>query len=140
MKTKVYLVLYYLSFIITILALGYAAYYYVPLFELGEKLSFIDNFISYFINNLLIVSIINLMLIIVFTVLLLKKEKIVVDSLVFPISYILFLVGIMIICYLFNNKVALEYMHYGYYQKFIMIDYIMLNVYSLFLFERRKVE
>lgn len=138
MKTRTYLILYYLSLILTILAIGYAAYYYIPLFQLGESPGIIESTGSYLINNLLIVSIINFLLIIIFTILLVKKKNIVVNNLLLPVSYILFLIVIMIICHLFNDKVILGYIHYGYYQKFILIDYIIFNVYSILLFDFRK--
>lgn len=138
MKTKLYLILYYLCFIITFLVIWYGAFNYVPLFQLGNKIHIIDSLLQYIMNHLFIVSVINIILIIIFTILLIKKKKINVNSLIFPISYLLFLIVIMIICFMFNNKIALEYMHFGYYQRFILIDYVLFNIYSILLFDLER--
>lgn len=110
MKTKNYLILYYICFIATIL------------FSIITSLGF---------NMSSVLLIINVMLGIIFTVLIIKIKKINVNSLIFPISYIIFFIVVVGLCILFNLKVLVPFVHFGYYQFFILINFLLLNVYSI---------
>ena len=55
-----------------------------------------------------------------------------------PITYIIFTIIVLIICILFNNKLVIPYIHYSYYLKFILINYILLNTYSLLSIKYKK--
>jgi len=110
MKTKNYLILYYICFIATIL------------FSIITSLCF---------NMSSVLLIINVILGIIFTGLIIKIKKINVNSLIFPISYIIFFIVVVGLCILFNTKVLVQFVHFGYYQFFILINFLLLNVYSI---------
>ena len=134
MRNKKYLLLYYLSFVITIIFTGLATYKKLGFLEIDNP-SF-TSLLSEMINN--IVFLVNLILIIVFTIILLRKKKLEVDSVWLPIIYISFFTIVLIICYLFNNKVMVSYLHFEYYAIFINIGYMFLNCYSLLLIKYKK--
>ncbi len=85
-------------------------------------------------SNLSIVSvfliIINVVIVIIFTIMLIKKSLKNINIL-FPIIYIAFTIIVLVICVLFNNRLIIPYIQYSYYIKFILINYILLNIYSL---------
>ena len=134
MMTKKYLILYYLAFIVTVLFFGYSLSKSLYLF------SYYDGGFSGFISNAYLntLGIINLLLVIIFTVLLLKKKKINVENIVFPIVYICFFVTICILCFLFNNKVMVMYIHFEYYLALISVGYLFFNIYSLLSIKHSK--
>ena len=134
MKNKKFLLLYYLSFVITILFTGFATYKNLELLEIGD-IGFVS-ILSDMMQN--IIFLINMVLVIVFTVLLLRKRKIVVDSLWLPIIYVCFFTIVLVMCLLFNNKVVIPYLHLGYYTSFINVGYLFLNGYSLLLIKYKK--
>ena len=134
MKNKKFLLLYYLSFVITILFTGFATYKNLELLEIGD-IGFVS-ILSDMMQN--IIFLINMVLVIVFTVLLLRKRKIVVDSLWLPIIYVCFFTIVLVMCLLFNNKVVIPYLHLGYYTSFINVGYLFLNGYSLLLIKYKR--
>ena len=136
MKNKKYLLLYYFSFVITILFTGFATYKNLELLEIGD-IGFIS-ILSNMMQN--IIFLINMVLVIVFTVLLLRKRKLVVDSLWLPIMYVCFFTIVLILSFLFNNKVMISYLHFEYYAFFINIGYLLLNGYSLLLIKYKIYE
>ena len=145
MKSKSYLWLYYICFILTFLVMGVSSINVVPAFNLtfddtNSAFSIFSNFIEYISmnNGLLIFSICSLIMVVIFTIMLFKKRILNVNSTAFPISYIVFLIIMMGICFLFNNKVIMPYIHFGYYQRFILIDYLFLNIYSLLCLTKNK--
>ena len=133
MKKK-YLLLYYLSFIITLLFIGFATYKNLGLFAMND-ISF-SSVLSEMIQ--IIILLINIVLVIVFTVLILRNKKLEIDNIWLPIIYISFLVLVLIMCFLFNNKVMVSYLHFEYYALFINIGYLLLNCYSLLLIKYKK--
>ena len=134
MKNRKYLLLYYLSFFITIIFTGIATYKNMELLEIGDI-----NFTSLLANmtgNALLF--LNVVLVVVFTSLIIKKRKLVIDNLLLPIIYVCFCAFIVILCFLFNNKVMVPYLHFEYYAFFINIGYLFLNCYSLLLIKYKK--
>ena len=134
MTNKKYIILYYLSFIITLSFMVFSSYKYSELVSLGEY-SLSEVFFDLKDN---ILGIINIILVIVFTVLLLKKKKLQKENILFPIAYICFFTIVVVLCYLFNNKVIIPYMHFSYYLFFINVGYFFLNGYSLLTIKYRK--
>lgn len=120
---KLYIPLYYLSLLLT-LCICIIPTHHIEQYLTLSKLS-------------VLLIIINILLIIIFTVLLIKKgiNKI---NILLPITYILFTIIVLIICILFNNKLVIPYIHYSYYIKFILINYILLNTYSLLSIKYKK--
>ena len=130
MKEKMYVVLYYLAFVITFLFVGYASY----INNSGLNYVAMD-----LVRNVLLI--VNLLLVIVFTVLLLKKKKVNEVSIVFPIVYLCFFIVIVVLCFMFNNKLIVYnmlYMQFPYYGFFINLGFLFLNIYSLLSLQYRK--
>ena len=134
MKSKKYVLLYYFSFVVTYIFMGFACYKYMAQISIG------DNNFTMILSDMLenIFSIINLTLVIIFTVLLLKKKKMQDESVLFPIVYLSFFAIVVVFSFLFNNKVLVPYMHFEYYSYFISIGYLFFNIYSLLLFKEKK--
>lgn len=133
MKNKKYLVLYYFSFVITILFMGYASYKYLKIISIGD-IGF-SEIISHIFDG--VIGIINIIMVVIFTILVLKRKKIKVDNNLFPIAYICFFTIVVALCFIFNNKVMVPYMHFNYYLFFINIGYLLLNIYSLLLVNKK---
>lgn len=127
--TKKYLFLYYFSFILTCLIIGYSSYKYINLVAISN--SYFNEILANIIENVL--GIVNLILVVIFTIIILKKRKLKVESIVFPIVFIIFFVIILSMCFLLNNKVMIPYMHFEYYSLYICVGNIFLNIYSLLL-------
>ncbi len=121
MKNKIYLLLYYISFLLTL----------VIFFITTKQYDLIYNDMVFIITN------IGIIMTIIFTILYWKK-KAEFNSIFFPVSYLVFTVLIIIICLLFDNKVLVRHMHYNYYFIFILVDYILLNTYSLLCIKNKK--
>ncbi len=123
---KIYVLLYYVSVLLSIFVciipklLLTNGNYYIHLSELSHIIIFI-----------------NILLIIVFTIFMLKKNLEHVNIL-FPIIYIVFTVIVLIMCVLFNNKIVIPYIHYSYYIQFILINYTLLNLYSILSFSKNN--
>lgn len=77
-----------------------------------------------------ILILINAILIIIFTILLIKR-KLNNTNIIFPIIYILFTIIVLIICILFNQRLIIPYIQFSYYIKLILINYLLLNIYSI---------
>lgn len=129
---KTYIYLYYFSLILTLFACflpiifmnnidpNSLAYSYLGLSELSFFILFI-----------------NIVLVIIFTIFLIKR-KIKSINIVFPIIYIAFTIIVLIICHLFDNRLIIPYIQYSYYIYFILINYTLLNIYSLLSFNKKK--
>ena len=129
---KTYIYLYYFSLILTLFACflpiifmnnidpNSLAYSYLGLSELSFFILFID-----------------IVLVIIFTIFLIKR-KIKSINIVFPIIYIAFTIIVLIICHLFDNRLIIPYIQYSYYIYFILINYTLLNIYSLLSFNKKK--
>lgn len=140
MKNKSYLWLYYICFVLTLLIIGVGSIKFTPTLTLSENVNLFDGLIDY-INasySISLLSLINFAFFLIFIILIIKKRKLNVNSLIFPVSYIIFFLVLNIICFLFNNKVIMPYIHFGYYQTFILIDYLFLNIYSLLCLTKKE--
>lgn len=124
-KTTIYNILYYVCFVISILI------------WFGTK-SVITDFgtdIGTYTN--LFLGIINIILVIIFSLKLIKKriDKV---NILFPVSYLLFCIIVIIICFIMNTKLIIPYIQFSYYIGFILFNYILLNVYSILSLNKSK--
>ena len=130
LKNNKYLILYYMSFILTSIFL------------------YLKADICYELNNIFsfVLAVINLILVIIFSIFLFNK-KINKYKILFPISYIVFLIILVIISFILNEKIVINDMHYPYvindihypyYICFLLFEYLLLNVYSLLSFDGNK--
>lgn len=117
-NSKIFKILYYLAFIITI-----SLWFYTT------KVINIYGNIEHTPINLLL-AIINLILVIIFNIKVIKN-KLNNINILFPISYILFTIIVVIFVLIINNKLIIPYIHYTYYMSFILFNYILLNLYSI---------
>lgn len=126
MKDKLYIILYYLAFVIT---LGLVVIYSSTLIDFyGEGINFLPYALLIFVNSILII---------VFTVRLIRNKKMEKTFIAFPISYILFVVILYLIGMIFDKKMIIPMIEYNYFNLFIMIDYLLLNVYSLLSIKKK---
>ena len=125
MKGKLYLVFYYLAFLITIGALWYS----------GSKITLYGGNIGiiYILLNL-----INFILFAIFTIRIIINKKVEKASLIFPISYIIFVCILYLIGFLFDKKLIIPMIEYIYFNIFILLDYILLNIYSVLSIKKKK--
>lgn len=131
---KLYIFLYYLSLILSI---------FVCIMSCTLPNNMINSNSSFEIYmNLSSISLwlifINIIITIIFTIFLIKKQLNKVNIL-FPIIYILFTIIVAVICILFNDKLVIPYIHYTYYIQFILINYTLLNFYSLLSINKRDL-
>ena len=128
MKIKKHLILYYIC----------CAFMFVltPIIYSKSQLYGYNDFINSSLKGNLII--INAIITIVFTVLLIRKKSININSIVFPISFIIFYIAVFELCILFNNKVMLEDLHIDYYFKFIAIYFTTFNIYYILSIDYKK--
>lgn len=124
-KSLVFKILYYVCFVVSVIAWIFVSNS-VNIFGIGIKTG---------INTIL--GIVNLILVVVFSIRLIrnKLEKI---NILFPITYLLFLIIVVTLSLVMNNKLMIPNMHYGYYISFIEFNYLLLNIYSVLSFDKIK--
>ena len=84
-----------------------------------------------------ILGLLNLILVIIFSLKLIKNKLENVNVL-FPIIYLLFLIVVILLALVMNNKLMIPNMHYGYYISFILFNYLLLNIYSILSITKLK--
>ena len=119
-KNKIYIYLYYLSFIVLI----------VPLIYMSLGFRFNDETHNFTSPITFILGIITIILVVIFSYKL-KNNKIKNINLIFPISYLIFFIIIMIITLSYNKLLIYPTIQYGYYLNFVLIDNILLSIYSI---------
>jgi len=101
---------------------------------------FIDSYIfvyeSYFSINL-ILGVINFLLILFFSI---KsfKYKLKNINVMFPLIHLIFSALVILLTFIMNDKLIIPYIHFDYYETFILINYLLLNIYSSLSFYKRK--
>ena len=125
MKCKIYLVLYYLSFLITIGAFWYS----------GSKIDLYGGNIEVFY---LFLQFINFILFGVFTIRLIINKKVEKANIIFPISYIVFICILYVVGAFFDKKLIIPVIEYIYFNIFILLDYVLLNIYSILCIKKKK--
>ena len=130
MNSKKYLILYYICCaIMFVLTPGLISMLKID----------IDLFDFFFVYSLkATVIIINLLLFIVFTVFVMKKKIEEKSDLLFPISFIVFYIIVLGLCFLFNDKVVIEYYHFSYFLKFVVLYFTVFNIYSVLCIDFKK--
>ncbi len=127
---KLYLYLYYASLFVTalmmiLLLVKSPAKYYNGEYELVSGFG-------------ILACIINVILVAVFTVLFGIRKKLDKVNILFPAQYILFTLIVLVLCHLFNNKLLIPYVHYSYYNVFILFNYTLLNIYSILSIGKKR--
>lgn len=129
-KEKSYIYLYYLCFILSIII------YIIPYQFIGIFSPDTSNLTIRSLFNT-IVLLINLILVILFSIYL-KKKKFTPGNIIMPITYIVFWIVIITVCFLFNSRLVIPNLQFNYYTKYIYIGYLILNVYSILCFKNKK--
>lgn len=133
-KNTIYIVLYYISFIIS-LSLIFLPNLLLNKFGLGEEIT------EYLVSNTFISIMlegINIIIVILFTIKILQKQKVLNVNIMFPIIYMVFVFIILLGCNLFNSRLVIPNIHFTYYIVFILINYLLLNIYSVLSFEKNN--
>ena len=107
-------------------------------------LSFFDNEISGFNYTGILsdykfsvgLSVVGVALFISVICMLKKKFELDVDSLIMPISYLVFAFIIAVVSCILNCYVIVQNMHFAYYYRFIIINYLFLSSYTLLSFKK----
>ena len=103
----------------------------------GSVYNFVDFLkVNYFTDVLIILAV--SLFITVILLLFKKKYDLDVTSLIFPISYLSFIVFIILIAFILNNFVVVKNMHFVYYYRFIIFDYLLLCIYTILSFKSKK--
>lgn len=126
MKNKLYKILYYICFILTLILAGVLNFW--------SKEAAIDNNPNLFLYG------INLLLFIIITVLLLTKKKLNNVNISLPIIFILFIIIATIIGAIYNSITIWPLIHVNYYITFILIDYLALNLYTLLSISKEEIK
>ena len=123
MKKK-YICLFIVSSVFTFLVL--ASFFLLSFISRdGSVYNFVDFLkVNYFTDVLIILAV--SLFITVMLLLFKKKYDLDVTSLIFPISYLSFMVFIILIAFILNNFVVVKNMHFVYYYRFIIFDYLLL--------------
>jgi len=110
MKNKKCLILYYICFLLTLL------------FQV---------FTTQIFNIATLLLIINTIIAAIFTYFIIRKNKTNLKNIIFPITYLIFFILVVGLCFLINTKTLIPYIHFTYYQIFIIINFTLLNIYSI---------
>lgn len=127
MKNKIYKVLYYISFILTVALFIYCN-------NIAKQNDVLTS--NVMLTTLIILSVLSF---IVSNVFIFKnsKQKTSRRDFVLPIIYIVFII-ITVMCSLEYNKDAIiPYIHYLYYYTYLLIPYIFINLYTIALFKKK---
>lgn len=124
-KNHKYNILYYICFLVTLFC-SYMSSSLATAFN--EEIFSVINF------SLLAV---NIVLVVIYSILLFKKRKLKADFLGFPIVYLSFLFIVYFIAIIYNEKLIVPYIQFNYYTSFILWNYLLLNIYSLLLFNKK---
>lgn len=114
---KVYKILYYLLVVITS----------TLIILVNSELSKVYVALS---STNIFLGILNLILIGAFSFLL-KKKNLYNINIIVPIIYFLFMLIVVVIAVMYNNKLIVPYIQYNYYLSFVLFGYFFINAYSL---------
>ncbi len=133
-KNTIYIILYYVSFVIS-LSLIFIPNLFINIFGLGEEIT------EYLVSNTFISIMlegINIVLVILFTIKILQKQRDLNVNIMFPIVYMVFTFIILLGCNLFNRRLVIPNIQFTYYIVFILINFLLLNIYSVLSFEKNR--
>lgn len=134
-NVKIYKILYYISFILSLGLTIYSTYIWSVEYTMYPEGSATLNIILSPSTQLLGLPCLILFSIFNFQLIKRKLNKI---NILFPISYILFLIITIIIMLIYNNILIEPYIHTEYYTFFILFAYLLLNIYSILSTEKKK--
>ncbi len=120
-KNTLYKVLYYISFIVFLLIWT------------SSMIFLMDNGVV--VSSVL--GIINVILTALVTICVFKKKLDKVNIL-FPVVFLVFSIIMVILVFLMNEMVVYPYVHFNYYSKFVLINYLLLSIYTLLSFSKKK--
>lgn len=109
--------------------------HFINIFGLGEEIT------EYLVSNTFISIMlegINIVLVILFTIKILQKQRDLNVNIMFPIVYMVFTFIILLRCNLFNRRLVIPNIQFTYYIVFILINYLLLNIYSVLSFEKNS--
>lgn len=120
-KNTLYKILYYISFIVFLIIWT-------------GSMIFIMNY-GVIVNSIL--GITNVILTVLVTIGMFKKklDKI---NILFPVVFLVFSIIMVILVFLMNEMVVFPYVHFNYYSKFVLINYLLLSIYTLLSFSKKK--
>ena len=113
-NSKKYKLMYYVSLLVT----------FIFIIIVGIKM---DEVAIFTMSTLFII---NLILALLF-ILLGKKYKLKNQNNIVPIVYLIFLFSVMILAFLINSLLIVSNIQFMYYYNFVLVGYIMVNIYSL---------
>ena len=126
MKNKVYLILYYMAFILTFsLCIN-------TINNIGDQ---IVNFGTQNFYNYRLLILFNAILFVLFTIGIIRQKNYKNNNIIIPTCYLVFYIIIIIICMLYDKVVIIPYLHYAYYEIYLLFAYLLLNIYSLLGFD-----
>lgn len=117
-KPKIFVVLYYLCLILSI---GLVIYSSSVITEFG--VSIWEDITSVFIF-------LNIILVLIFSLGLIKR-KLKNINIIFPIIHLIFMLIVVVLMFIINNKLVMPYIHFDYYISFILFNHLLLNLYSV---------
>lgn len=117
-KSKIFIILYYLCLILSI---GLVMYSSSLMTEFGVNIW--EDITSGFVF-------LNIILVLIFSLRLVKR-KLKNINIIFPIIHLIFMVLVVILMFIINNKLIMPYIHFDYYISFILFNYLLLNLYSI---------
>ncbi len=120
-KNTLYKVLYYISFVVFLLIWT------------SSMIFLMDNGVV--VSSVL--GIINVILTVLVTICVFKKKLDKVNIL-FPVVFLVFSIIMVILVFLMNEMVVFPYVHFNYYSKFVLINYLLLSIYTLLSFSKKK--
>lgn len=115
-KNRDYILLYYTCFILSITC------FFLTNIMCDE------NVYSLMINLFIIL---NIVFVVINSIGFIIKTKYEFTSIVMPISYIVFVFIVGIISVIYNNYVVISYMHLSHFFSFIVVYYLLLNIYTI---------
>lgn len=125
-NSKKYIVLYYLSFLVTVCAF---------IFLNNTVIVFSLEPFPYGFYTLALI--LNLVFVALFSVFLFMKKKLLKVNLLFPVLYLLFFGFVLFFSIIYEDRLLLPVVHYQYYFMFVLGDYLLLNIYSILSFKKK---
>ena len=124
-KSTIFKILYYICFVFSVL-IWIGAVNSVNQFAIDIRTS---------LN--VILGVLNILLVIIFSI---KSTRNNLENIniLFPIFHLIFMAIITVLAILMNDKLVIPYIQYGYYLSFILFNYLLLNIYSIFSFNKKK--
>lgn len=109
----------------------YLLFYYLGLIIIGVLFFLKNHGVYYTEYGYFYLMIINALIVLINTIALIKKKKFEISNELLPLSFVVFSIIIVIGVYLFNDRVILPYIHFGYYLGLLVYGYTFVNIYTI---------